>query len=216
MEEIVSLYVSVPVASFRVARAREYFETYPCPPPSTIYGMLLSLIGETNRHNHEGAEIAVALMSQPEWSVILRTLWRVKSNKIPPGIGENKRPDYQELLTGLKLAVWVKMGKEQTDISLAEKVLTVLGKPQDTNRFGGLSLGESTHLVDELRLLRQSDGVEGHFLVADESGNLALPIWPDHVGSFTRWGQYRLIKGSMGEGLPENAWTVIKRPELVS
>lgn len=216
MEEIVSLYVSVPIASFRVARAREYFETYPCPPPSTIYGMLLSLIGETNRHNHEGAEIAVALISQPEWSVILRTLWRVKSNKIPPGIGENKRPDYQELLTGLEFAVWVKNGKEQTDRSLAEKVLTVLGRPQDINRFGGLSLGESTHLVDELRLLRQSDGIEGHFLVADESGNLALPIWPDHVGSFTRWGQYRLIKGSMGEGPPENAWTVIKRPELVS
>lgn len=210
MEEIVSLYVSVPVASFRVARAREYFETYPCPPPSTIYGMLLSLIGETNRHNHEGAEIAIALMSQPEWSVILRTLWRVKSNKIPPGIGENKRPDYQELLTGLKFAVWVKRGKEETDISLAEKVLTVLGKPQATNRFGGLSLGESTHLVDELRLLRQSDGIEGHFLVSDESGNLALPIWPDHVGSFTRWGQYQLIKGFLGEGPPENAWTVIK------
>jgi len=178
--------------------------------------MLLSLIGETNRHNHEGAEIAVALISQPEWSVVLRTLWRVKSNKIPPGIGENKRPDYQELLTGLEFAVWVKNGKEQTDMSLAEKVLTVLGRPQDINRFGGLSLGESTHLVDELRLLRQSDGIEGHFLVADESGNLALPIWPDHVGSFTRWGQYRLIKGSIGEGPPENAWTVIKRPELVS
>jgi CRISPR-associated protein Cas5t len=67
--KIIGLYVSVPVAGFRVPRAREYFETFPIPPPATIYGMLLSIVGETNRRVHEGTEIAIGLLSEPEYSV---------------------------------------------------------------------------------------------------------------------------------------------------
>ncbi len=65
------------------------------------------------RHAHEGAELAIAVLSQPEYSVVLRTLWRVKSRKHGPGLGENKRPDFQELLTHIKLAVWLKKGKNE-------------------------------------------------------------------------------------------------------
>ena len=97
MAEVIALYVSVPVASFRVPYAREFFETLPCPPPSTVYGMLLSMVGEPQRKAHEGAEIALALVSDPEYSVVLRTMWRIKTGS-PPGKGSNKRPDYQELL----------------------------------------------------------------------------------------------------------------------
>jgi hypothetical protein len=32
--------------------------------------------------------------------------------------------------------------------SLAERVAAALHKPRDVARFGGLALGESTHLVD--------------------------------------------------------------------
>lgn len=215
MNDVVSLYVHVPVASFRVSMAREYFESYPCPPPSTVYGMLLSLVGETNRHRHEGTEIAVALLSQPEWSTVLRTVWRVKDGKHPPGLGNNRRPDYQELLTDLRVAVWVKNGMaEEGTESLASRVSMSLARPADIMRYGGLSLGESTHLIDELRHLRPSDGATGHFLMADDSGNLALPIWPDHVGSASRWGQYRFGDMTLENELPENAWTVIRRPDL--
>src|SRR6202044_1447868 len=42
------VFVSAPVASFRVPQAREYWETLPCPPPATVYGMLLSAVGEPN------------------------------------------------------------------------------------------------------------------------------------------------------------------------
>ena len=49
MIDTVGVYICAPVASFRVPRAREYFETFPCPPPSTVYGMLLSMVGEVNR-----------------------------------------------------------------------------------------------------------------------------------------------------------------------
>lgn len=213
MQDSIALYVSVPVASFRVPRAREYFETLPCPPPSTVYGMLLSLVGETDRHAHEGAEIAVALVSQPEYSVILRTLWRVKSRKQGLGQGENRRPDFQELLTGVRIVVWVRRGTAETAASpLANRVQQAVTQPHTVSRFGGLSLGESTHLVDELRVAREADAVAGKMLLQDESGELSLPIWPDHVGSRnTSWRQFTLGNGVVSAQLDERAWVAIRR-----
>jgi CRISPR-associated protein Cas5t len=211
--EALCLFVSVPVASFRVPQAREYLETYPCPPPATVYGMLLSLVGEPNRLHHLGAEIAVALLSVPEQSVMLRTLWRVKTTKTGPGIGENRRPDFQELLTRVRLGVWVRTGTgEVATPSLVERLRRALSEPATASRFGGLSLGESTHLVDEVRQLQPDDGQEGEFLVRDPQGNLPLPVWPDHVGSSgTAWAQYRLTRLPLDGSVPAGAWTAIRR-----
>lgn len=215
--ETIGLYVSVPVACFRVPRAREYFETFPCPPPATVYGMLLSMVGEVNRRAHEGAEIAIALLSEPRYSVVLRTLWRVKDKNAGPGLGTNRRPDFQELLTDIQLAVWVRHGAaEETETPLASRIRASLDDPAIVSRFGGLSLGESTHLVDSLSRLRSQD-LRGRLLVATEDGDLSLPIWPDHVGSNTRWGQYRLLDEkeiTTAELDNDSAWTVIRRPSL--
>ncbi|ALA57933.1 type I-MYXAN CRISPR-associated protein Cas5/Cmx5/DevS [Nitrospira moscoviensis] len=206
-----ALYVSIPIASFRAPQAREYFETLPCPPPSTVYGMLLSLVGEPDRLHHVGAQIAIALLSVPERSVVLRTLWRVKTRKYGPGIGENRRPDFQELLTAVRLAVWVRPGTtEASSPRLADRVRATLNRPAEINRFGGLCLGESTHLVDEIRSLRPADFQESRFLVRDRKGDLALPVWPDHVGSArTKWQQYRLVTRHLSQGPEEAAWTPI-------
>lgn len=215
--EAIGLYVSVPVASFRVPRAREYFETFPCPPPSTIYGMLLSMVGEVNRRVHEGAELAMALLSEPSYSVVLRTLWRVKDRKEGPGLGNNRRPDFQELLTDTQLAVWIRKGaSEQNSPSLASRVQQAVQHPSSLSRFGGLSLGESTQLVDEIAMLHDRM-VTGQLLMPQDEGDLSLPIWPDHVGSITRWGQYRLSDKreiTTAELTNESAWTVIRRPSL--
>jgi len=213
--ETIRLYVSIPVASFRVPRAREYFETFPVPPPATVYGMLLSMCGEVNRRTHEGAEIAIALLSEPSYSVVLRTMWRVKKKENGLGLGENRRPDFQELLTGVQLAVWVRTGPtERADVPLASRVRTALATPDQVHRFGGLSLGESTHLVDEIKEIGDRV-IKGRLLMAQDEGDLSLPIWPDHVGSNTRWGQYRLSDEAdiTNEVLDnESAWTVIRRP----
>lgn len=213
----IGLYVSVPVACFRVPRAREYFETFPCPPPATVYGMLLSMVGEIDRRAHEGAEIAIALLSEPNYSVVLRTLWRVKDKNAGPGLGTNRRPDFQELLTDIQLAVWVRKGLgEDSDTSLAQRIETALEQPATVSRFGGLSLGESTHLVDSVSPLKSGD-LQGRLLLAAEDGDLSLPIWPDHVGSATTWGQYRLVEAALtAESLQaSSAWTVVKRKTQV-
>jgi CRISPR-associated protein Cas5t len=209
----VTLFVSAPVAAFRAPYAREYLETLPCPPPATVYGMLLSLVGEMQRQAHVGADVALAMMSEPAVSTVIRTSWRLKTGA-PSGTGANKKPDYQELLTDVRLAVWVRPGAaEVAERSLAERVRAVVDREESPPRFGGLALGESTHLVDEVRQLRPEDGEFGRLLVADERGDLALPLWVDHVGSVgTRWGQFRFERVRLAEPLPETAWSTIEPP----
>src|SRR5438876_5649651 len=139
--------VTVPIASFRKGLAREYLETEPLPPPSTCYGFLLSLVGETDRRRHVGCRVAPALLNKPERSVVLRTVWRVK--KTPLGSSGNTRPDYQQLLAPIELAVWLDSSEEAGGgPTLEERVGVALDQDLrgTIERFGGLSLGESTHL----------------------------------------------------------------------
>ncbi len=197
-EPPVVLFVSVPVASFRNPYAREYLETYPYPPPSTVYGLLLSCVGEKSRKVHIGVEIAYALLDpKPYVSTVLRTKWRIKDERIPIGTGNNKVPDFQELLTGLKMVIWLRRGKhESASPSLAERVKNLLARPGSASRYGSLCLGESTHMVNDFRAWRDGDGTAGDMLVpADEGGDISLPVWADHVSlSRTRWGRYRVMR----------------------
>ncbi len=181
---MIGVYVTVPIACFRKGFAREYLETEPLPPPATCYGFLLSLVGETDRRRHVGCRVSPMLLSNPETSVVLRTVWRVK--KTPLGSSGNTRPDYQQLLTHVELVVWLD-SSEEAEGGLEARVRQALEKPESVSRFGGLSLGESTHLVDEVcelgrvesRLQKQS----GHVFLLAPRGRLTLPVWVDHVGS---------------------------------
>src|SRR3954464_657859 len=144
---MLGLHVAVPLACFRKGLAREYLETEPLPPPSTCYGFLLSLVGETDRRRPVGCRVAPVLLNKPERSVVLRTVWRVK--KTPLGSSGNTRPDYQQLLTHVELVLWLD-SSEEPEGGLETRVRRALAEPESVTRFGGLSLGESTHLVDEV------------------------------------------------------------------
>ncbi len=189
---MLGVYVTVPIACFRKGLAREYLETEPLPPPFTCYGFLLSLVGETDRRRHVGCRVAPTLLNKPPTSVVLRTVWRVK--KTPLGSSGNTRPDYQQLLSQLELLVWLDSSGEQVaEATLEQRVHAALENPASVNRFGGLSLGESSHLVDEVTPVdryfrsdhyrsRQPEPRCRAYLTA-ERGRLTLPIWVDHVGS---------------------------------
>lgn len=183
---MLGVYVTIPVACFRKGLAREYLETEPLPPPATCYGFLLALVGETNRRRHVGCRVGPVLLSRPPTSVVLRTVWRVK--KTPLGSSGNTRPDYQQLLTDVELLVWLdSAGEAGPAPTLEARVAAALTNPAGVIRFGGLSLGESTHLVDEVSLWdrvkgRHADKTGRAFLLAPR-GRLTLPVWVDHVGS---------------------------------
>jgi CRISPR-associated protein Cas5t len=62
-------------------------------------------------------------------------------------------------------------------------VAVALDHPERIDRFGGLSLGESTHLVDEVARLRDGTSGPARAYLLAERGRLSLPVWVDHVGS---------------------------------
>ena len=180
---MLGVFVTVPVACFRRGLAREYLETEAIPPPSTCYGFLLSLVGETDRMRHIGCRISPVLVGTPYRSTVLRTVWRIKKTKLRMGDGENRTLAQQELLTDIRLVVWVDSTDETGPAPLLEqRVQDALTRPESVERFGGLSLGESTHLVDEVNLFFGSEELGTIFVLADD-GRLTLPVWVDHVGS---------------------------------
>lgn len=205
----ITLKVEVPIACFRQSRAREYAETYPVPPPATVYGMLLSMVGEIDRYQHCGCELAIALISEPQISRVIRTFRRVKKQDIHDPT--NARPDYQELLTDIRFMVWVATGNEPNKPSLANRLYQAFINPATVNRFGGLCLGESRDLVNVITPVKSGEVAEPlRWLVQNEDGLLTLPYWVDHVGSKgTRWRRYDILEPANIYQPPDMAWTAI-------
>ncbi len=206
---LVAIYIDVPVATFRQSHAREYGKTYPYPPHSTVYGLLLSLIGEINMQKHCGVQLAIAMLSQPEKSKTLRTLHRFKF-KQEEHLG-NKRPDYQEILTDIRFIVWVKSGNDKTNPSLPEKLEQALLNSDSVNRWGVLYLGESDDLVNIIKLVSDKFSIKSRqWLIQDNNGWITLPYWVDHFGfKGTHWLRYRL-EAIPCLSPPEEAWTTIQ------
>ena len=204
-----ALRIDVPIASFPTSRSREYRDTYPVPPPSTIYGMLLSLVGETDRYKHCGVKIAIALLSEPAKSITLRKIRRFKEKEIDHE--QNTRPDFQEILTGIELMVWVDKGEEQAKPNLGYRITRAFTDPSSLDRFGALCLGESRDLVNSVDLITDNDyNLTLKFLIQDEYGYLSLPYWVDHVRSQdTHWLRYS-IENVGQQNPPDSAWTIIK------
>lgn len=194
---MLGLYVSVPVTCFRKGLAREYLETEALAPPATCYGFLLSLVGEADRARHIGCRVTSCLIGQPEKSSVLRTVWKIKNRNLymgqtpPPGApkkvknaGGNRMLDRQELLTGVKLILWLDSSEEGGgNSSLEQRTSDALTHSEQVERFGGLSFGESTHLVDEVKSFDGDASRIGETFLLAAQGRLTLPVWVDHVGS---------------------------------
>ena len=197
--EPLCLFVDVPMASFRPMWSREYQETYPVPPPSTIYGMLLSLIGveREEKAQHANVKIAVALQDQPESGRIFRKFRRVAQARKNADPLTDRRPDYQELVLWLKFWLWVDDSKAENP--LTEKINAALDEKRRRNivRHGALCLGESSHMVNEIKLAvgdANPTEKEGRFLVQDESGFLTMPVWTDHKNDASRVETFTLLE----------------------
>lgn len=205
----IALKVEVPVACFRDSRAREYIATYPVPPPSTVYGMLLSTVGEENRFKHCGVKLAIAMLSETAKSRVIRKVRRFKIRDI--NSSKNSKPDYQEILTGIKFIVWIDATEDKSMPNLAERLDQAITDPSSVVRFGNICLGESRDLVNSIDLLT-SDRQQGslRWLTQYEYGELTLPYWVDRVGSkLTRWRRYTLVKSVDWEP-PIVSWTRIQ------
>lgn len=197
---MIALYIDVPYASFRKSYARALAETYPFPPPATVYGMLLSLVGERFRTRYVGVKLAFAFTRQPR---IARTLRRMSGLKY----GVSRTPDFIETLCDIEFLCWVNSNEEKKlgeELSLEDRLVEAITMPEQVTRTGVVSLGLSDDTVNDVSLVTDllklneqfrewNEDFRGwHWLLPQDDGHIELPIWVDHVGALhTRWQRYR-------------------------
>lgn len=104
-------------------------------------------------------------------------------------------------------AIWPFRGE------LAERIMAVQTNPELIERYGGLSLGESRDLVNDILWFPKWPQDKGYWLVRDPEGDLPLPVWVDHVGSKgTVWRQFRLKEGLLETPLEnDDRWITIEK-----
>lgn len=207
LEDYLWVRVSVPIASFGIPFAREYAESYPFPPPTTVYGMLLSYVGEVNRLRYAGTEITLALTTIGTPSVILRKTRRVKKTDL--NSKENSRPDYQTLLSGLTFLVGLRDSEDPGCQGFSYRIQSAYQDPSLVSRYGGLSCGESHNLVDDLSVVSSTQIALEHksnslwVVSPDPDGEWSVPVWVDHIGSAaTRWARVKFSLGDVQDMLP--------------
>jgi CRISPR-associated protein Cas5t len=211
---VIILHIEVPYASFRKSYARSFAETYTLPPPATVYGMLLSLVGERFRSRHEGVRLAFAYKRIPQIATTLRKLSRFKYGVPAKQSKLGNAPDFIETLCDIEFLCWVDSSKEKPGTETLEaRIVTAIQKPDEIDRYGLLCLGLSDDAVNDVSLPRTADG-RWHRLLPSSAGSIELPVWVDHIGSAkTRWNRYQLeleAKGlNEGPGDGDWAWTEI-------
>jgi CRISPR-associated protein Cas5t len=196
---MIILHVEVPYASFRKSFARSFAETYMLPPPSTIYGMLLSLVGERFRKRHEGVRLAFAFKQLPKIATTVRKLSRFKYGVASKQSKLGNAPDFIETLCGIEFLCWIDSSEEiasresildTNKQDLESRITKALQSPSEITRYGILSLGLSDDAVNNISLCRDVQG-SWYRLIPQDTGNIDLPVWVDHVGAInTRWQRY--------------------------
>lgn len=209
---MIILYVEIPYASFRKSFARSFAETYVLPPPATVYGMLLSLVGEHFRKRHEGVRLAFAYKCRckkdevcngncfPRIATTLRKFSRYKYGVPSKQSSLGNAPDFIETLCNIEFLCWIDSVKEVHENNnakretLEQRILTALQNPQAISRRGVVYLGLSDDAVNDISLCEKIEG-KWHRLLPNDKGSLELPVWADHVRGFeTRWQRYELEK----------------------
>jgi CRISPR-associated protein Cas5t len=205
------LYLDCPCTSFPRSFARDFKETYRYPPPSTIYGLLLSLVGEINMLAHVGVKLAIGIIgNDPPISRIVRKQrhhkFGVKHLGTYPS-SQFSKPNHHELLTDVQVVIDVNSGEETATVQLEERLAIALSTPSQITRFGGLSLGESWAMVNGVRTYRETDG-SVRWLVKDNRGLMGLPVW---INRETTQGTFQRFSWCEGE-FRDDCWVKIAAP----
>lgn len=221
---MITLKIEVPFATCRKSFARSFAETYPVPPPATVYGMLLSLVNERFRIRHEGVRLAFAYNRLPRVTTTLRKLSRYKYGIATKQSKLGNAPDYVESLCGLEFLCWVDSSEEVAVATgqrtaerqgLESRLIEAIQFPERVDRYGILCLGLSDDAVNDIRLCEEVSGA-WHRLIPSESGDIELPIWVDHVGSInTRWQRFQLDRAAvLGKSSPSPGYftRIVREP----
>lgn len=205
------LYLDCPCTSFPRSFARDFKETYRYPPPSTIYGLLLSLVGEVDLLAHVGVKLAIGIIgSDPPISKIVRKQrhhkFGVKHLGTYPS-SQFSKPNHHELLTDVQVVIDVNSSEETSTVKLEDRLAIALSTPSQITRFGGLSLGESWAMVNGVRAYRETDGTI-RWLMKDNRGLISLPVW---INRKTTQGTFQRFSWCEDE-FNDDCWVKISAP----
>ncbi len=179
----ICLFIDIPIAGYRPNWSRFYQDTYPVPPHSTLYGLLLSLLGveREEKDRYLGIRLAIVIQEHAKISKIFRKFRRIAQSRDKEKVDllADRRPDYQELVLWQKLWLWIENGECKENFTEAICRALSPNTRGQIQRSGALSLGESSHMINEISLLEKPIG-EGFFVMEDNTGMLTMPIYVDH------------------------------------
>ena len=210
---MITLHVQAPYASFRKSFARSFAETYPLPPPATVYGMLLSLVGERYRAQHIGVRLAFAFKCQredkdrtnsgyageecgrpclPLVATNVRKLSRFKYGVVTKDkLASGHKPDFIETLCGIDFLCWVDSSQEKArdktsssgDVRTLEERIAEAIREPEKVNRYGVLCLGLSD--DAVDDVSLCDSIDGewHRLIASDTGTMELPVWVDHVGA---------------------------------
>src|SRR5512146_135363 len=117
------LEITVPICSLRPFAAKDFQETAAIPPPSTVAGMLLSLLGveRSEAMRFSGCRMGLAVAPAGPTSTVLRKMRRDPANPKDKTNAPQFRPEYQEVLVDLRFWCLVD-GTNSVDRDLAAEV----------------------------------------------------------------------------------------------
>lgn len=211
------LLIDCPCTSFPRSFARDYKETYRYPPPTTVYGCLLSWVGEEDLMAHVGVQLAIGILGdESSVSRILRKQRHHKFSKTHQGnyrSAQFSKPNFQEVLTDVKITVRVNSEEETASVTLSDRLKIAQSTPEQLSRFGGLSLGESWAMVNGIRAYRPTDGAI-RWLIKDQRGLIGLPVWIDRKTSRGTFQRFSLQESD--REFSEQSWVTIKPPKTPS
>ena len=162
---MIQLYIDAPVASFPRRFAHDYRESYRYPPLTTVFGCILSFIGELDITAYPIDSVDVGVINKyPAISSICVKQRnfpympggkhaKTREKSYPPGVYPSSlysKPNIKEIVFGTKIVAQI------NNESLAARVCYSLHSGGD--RFGVLSLGESSAIVNCIREYRPEDG----------------------------------------------------------
>ena len=158
--DLLTLKVDVLITGLRPMRALENQGNCPAPPPSTIYGMLLTLVGSERKDKNGFADlnIAVAIAENTNASLrrnqemvrMLRKFLHVAQSRRNADLLADRRPENQELLLGLEFWLWIDDSRARHPICGDLGNVLDPARRGEIVRYGALCLGESSHLVNEV------------------------------------------------------------------
>ncbi|GAA3357816.1 CRISPR-associated protein Cas5 [Saccharopolyspora gregorii] len=171
--------VTAPVASFRNPLYAVLQVGLPCPPPSTVGGMLAAAAGGW-RHVPDTTRFAMAFRSQAK-GTDLETFHPLQQQGKPT----SPTPKERDYLWGVELTLWLLDELEQWERRLRRPVWPLrLGRSQD------LATARTRHVE-----LSNTPGTQGHALLpeadADDGEHLRMPTAVSLDRAHTRWGTYR-------------------------